>query len=319
MEKEKLKRKLEVIQDLKSRYYIGTQEAWDYLNAVDAVYSLPVEISDKINHEVNPTKYPATPQRVCGLLGTISEICYNALNASIDKQNSPDEIDSNWLPGPIFSEQYKNLEIIGDQSGWAFRLNDKKVIRVLVPFFKDAQSRGITSNREFGGLFIDKLKQGYNLIDSKIIEEDLRAISGFYLDEIVKNLSLIDWEQKLSKENLRKIESDKLFFEEQWCLNCESIIRRILLDQVDHRLEYRREVLCKWLTDNNIEDYQEALDKVQLSIKHRQDNIEQFKELSSIHPSIWLAGEAEERLKHAVFIRHLLGSDKNFIERYLRN
>ena len=50
--KKNLEGKLRAIQDLKSEKYVGTQEAWNYINRVSALYENPKIISEEINREL---------------------------------------------------------------------------------------------------------------------------------------------------------------------------------------------------------------------------------------------------------------------------
>lgn len=49
MKRKKLERMLHAVQDIKSQYYIGTSEAWDFLRSVENIYAIPEQIAQRIN------------------------------------------------------------------------------------------------------------------------------------------------------------------------------------------------------------------------------------------------------------------------------
>ncbi|MEK6861407.1 MAG: hypothetical protein AABY07_05535, partial [Nanoarchaeota archaeon] len=71
MERVKLEKLLENVKEIKSQFYVGTQEAWNTLKALERVYSTVDCVVDKINLKLNGSLKEvcckATPERIWGV------------------------------------------------------------------------------------------------------------------------------------------------------------------------------------------------------------------------------------------------------------
>jgi len=99
-------------------------------------------------------------------------------------------------------------------------------------------------------------------------------------------------------------------------ISLPNIVDRILKDKVDLRLEYRRQILCKYLIDSKIDSYEDAVRIADHRIAIRKDTIEKF-EKGQMPDHIM--NDAKKLFTEAKFIRHIVGSEKNFIKKYLKN
>ena len=91
-------------------------------------------------------------------------------------------------------------------------------------------------------------------------------------------------------------------------------------DQVDHRLENRREILADWIhliRENNPKiDYESLLEEVRSRYKMRQDRLKRLRDLNA-HDAI-ISNEIR-LVKEYEFINRLIKSEKNFINRFLKS
>ena len=95
------------------------------------------------------------------------------------------------------------------------------------------------------------------------------------------------------------------------------IVDRIIHDRYDHKLEYRRQVLCGWLMGfEGIESYEEVVEIMDRNIK---SNNVRYKKLEDLNAPETILENSRRMAQSNKFIRQLLGSEKNFIQRYLKN
>ena len=71
-DKEKLEAKLKGIKELKQQYYIGTQEAKEYMDSFSIIDDNPLNIANVVNHELFDPTYSATSKRVIGVSNILS-------------------------------------------------------------------------------------------------------------------------------------------------------------------------------------------------------------------------------------------------------
>lgn len=339
---------LRAIQDKKSEYgeHVGTKEIFTYLKEVEEVYERPDKITKIINNKLKnsglgPITYEATPERIFGL-----QECLNKGGDIPEPEDVFNEID----PGFYFYQNFPSLRFLhtlnidnrwnGSDEG---PKNNKKTLEenalAIYDIFKYINEKGVNNNSEFGTELINYIREKYEDIEPQI-RENLSFKCSAYVENLIRNLSIVNFEEEMNPQNL--IERQRKNLETRTCLDIstEHIVERLIRDQVDHRLCERRMVLCKWLIDNHAESYEDAVSKCEDSIflnKSRRDMfrdipevIEKMKENSEINnnPETEELGKLLEEgtlgrynryLKSLRFIRQVIGSEKNFINKYLRS
>jgi|SRR3989338_2016435 len=291
MDEEKRKNlegKLKAIQDLKSEHYIGTQASWKYLNRVIALYENPKKVSRAINVRVAEQRtvyYPASPERVLGLLDFLF------LNLLREPKTLEDS--------PIF---YYHQFLCGNGD----KVNLEKLTDFLIPIFANVQEPD-TSNDVFGN---------YALVYSLENLDCKERKRKFFM----RKFTSVNWDYVFSLENLRKIERDLKMYIFYIEINIIDRIKLMERDQVDHRLENRREILADWIhliRENNPKiDYESLLEEVRSRYKMRQDRLKRLRDLNA-HDAI-ISNEIR-LVKEYEFINRLIKSEKNFINRFLKS
>jgi len=318
--KEKLEKRLRVIQDLKNEYYIGTLDTLRFLRNAKKIYEKPKEVSNYINRRLIDSgvlnSYPATPERIVGLCRMFSEASEEA-NLSRDETNSLSEFKDFF---EMIETRNNIINEIDNTPSWEYFCFSNEFFEKncpenkeysLLPYFYEANKNKINSDEAFKKEVINYIKNEEDNDGEIYVPEKFNEV---YL----KNLMDRDWKKELSKAKLIDTEKRILKQEKVHSLNGGKILEKIMRDQVDHRIEYRRMILCKWLEDEGIRDYEEAICKIEGTWKKR---LAMLKELRSdfIAGSFRTKGELKNSIRESKFIRHLLGSDKNFTEKVLRN
>jgi hypothetical protein len=320
--KKRLEGMLKAIQELKSEYYIGSEEAYSYLKNLQQTYELPQKVSDMTNNQLTKTfggnlTYLATPERIVGLENAISAVSLKTVFEEIFlKENRTDLLRKSLRNppqkylnqfSPVFlscrdeNENYYGLIHYSEDIEKNPELL-KKTIEAFKPYFIKANTEGINLDDDFGDIVLSVLKKEYENIRDNIDVNKTFPNCDIFISDLTKNLSNINWKKELSKENLRIYEAHRKK-SEIYCFSCQDIVRRMRKDRVDHRLEYRRAVLCEWLSEHDIKTYENAIkySNYMLTVLNSQKNV------------------SEELKECCKFIRHLVGADKNFIKRYLEH
>ncbi len=303
--KQRLEGMLRAVKDLKGEHYIGTQTAHNSVKAVQRVYSRPVEIADKINEELglNSTHYQATPERLAALARNINEI-------SIDEQASaPKEDDP---PLALYKSTAGDLLSLATYPGIPAYLfgqlpvkEEGDVYNALKQLFIDANTSGVKTNRELGEFIVPYL--------SRMIENRHKPKEKGRVTIVNPTLTKIDWEEASSREKLREYE--RVYSSIAAELDTDEIVERLKRDGLDHRLEYRRQVLAPFLRSYSGTPYTTIIKE----LKDRIEKSESRLERPSIKDSTYVRESEERSLTTKKFLRHLLGSDRNFAERFLRS
>lgn len=292
-----LEGKLWAIQELKAQKYIGTKEAWNYLDRVSALYENPKIIAGSINEELierDSVYYRATPERIMGLSEVFDDIFFS------EDFYSP-ELNSEIL----FYDNYI--------SGKTKERDPKKIANYLYPVFKDIQNPD-TTDRDFGFYIIE-----YSLDKSDFSKKEKE---DFYEKSIT-----YDFYHAFSSENLRNIEKREelyIFFDE---LDIGKRIKRMHGDLVDHRLENRREILCDYLVSFNYGkvylngeelelNYENLREFLMNGLKNKKKRLEELKDIKS---SLAEKEYKERAVKETEFLLTAMAPEKNFINKYLRS
>jgi len=349
MIKEERKRQLmgmlRAIQDKKSEYgeHVGTAEVFRYLKEVGEVYERPNKITRIINNKLKNSgldsiTYEATPERIFGL--------QECLNKAEDFD--PEALFNGKDPGFYFYQNFPSLQFLHIlnidnhwESGNKMPSHNKKTLEenalAIYDLFRFVNKKGVNNNGDFGVGLIDYIREKYEDIESQI-REDLSFKCLAYIENLIKNLSIVNFEEEMDPQNL--IERQRKNIEERGFLDIQTdyLVERLIRDQVDHRLRERRMVLCKWLTDNEVESYEDAISKCEEAISSNEEWSDLFEGLPNVieemkeNPEIdketkemikrleeGTIGRRDRYLKSLRFIRHVIGSDKNFINKYLRS
>ncbi len=307
---------LRAIQDLKEEYYIGTQDAFEYLKNVQRVYSYPEKIADSINEKITSRElsYPATAARVAGLENTINdavdEIEFD-IHMSIERDFDVYKVPSIFLYGKsqiLNLLSYENMFIDA---------NEERV-DAMSYLFADANKLNIQTNPEFGANVVQIIRDSYDATRDEIDTSESYMNSDEFIEKLAGRLLSRDWDNCLSEINLRKMEKEAaraMFF----CLSLEDMVNRLVKDKVENNMEYRRAVLCKWIQDYHIEaqeDYSSLVVAADRSIVGSRRRLKE--DLIKYPENHFIVMQERKNLQRALFIRHVLGREKSFVISYLK-
>lgn len=324
----KLEGKLRAIQDLKAEHYIGTQQAWQYLKELTNIYELPKKIVGSINNEVSKRTnliYPATLENLLGLYHALETIIIKASKTELDEL-----IDSGISE---YSKEFENSEhnrvenvrrlkknpvinlpdfiqdikfIVAYHNGQPIipYYRPQQVIDYLVPIFENAQYP-TTNNNSFG------LEASLEILKDYPLTTQERKVISFLLPQL-------DWNLVFSKESIRKAENgmrENAFYEK---ISIHDRIQRMIRDQVDHKLENRREILADYLslfTDTDT-SYEEIAHLQRELLKERR---KRYQELVSMEIAPELMIEETKRMIEVDKFILITLADKNFAIKFLKN
>lgn len=343
--KKELEGMLKAIQDLKEEYYIGTGDAFEYLKRVRNIYERPKKIAELINERLakeSSITYIASPERVVGLNSCLNRCLASSgieLPSALDyellrhpriylSENFPNfkffgYVDVFDIDVPVIGKMKRHLEKIVKEKGDKYidgvikELNffSGKTVdycaQAFFPFFEFANKENVQTNGDFGIEVISFIKEAYEKIKGKIREDMIDCCSD-YVEILTRDLSVIDWQENLSEEGLKEMERGKLDFNFSFNIRLWDMVEKIKRDCIDHKLEYRRMILCLWLENRKVNNYEEA-------ISSYKSELENFEMLTSRMPEKF-AKEMTTRSRVVLeFLRPLLYSEKNFIEKFLRS
>ncbi len=233
MKDNNLERRLKAIQELKEQHYIGSQEALKYLKSVEALYERPILLSEAINTEIQskrPLRYPATPERIIGLIDTLDKYIHDEDNNEHSKAKKSGRLNEYHIweisreITPLFTNSYE-IAIANEEDFLEVQDN-------LYQLFSSFQYKGIT-DQEFG------------IEASQSILEEQEFFFKESKNGVLEKLTGVDWNHILSKENLRKIETETAY---ALMLNASGLyerMRRVLNDNAHSK----RETVVKTLSD----------------------------------------------------------------------
>ena len=313
MERKDLEAKLRAIQDLKAERYIGTQEAFGYINRAAALYDNPNKMAKAINQylgrklEREQLYYPATAERVVGLMKLFDE-----LSEELEEEKQDDET----LGGIILSEtDYFFLSECDTETLFEYKEGRvKELFNYLKEVFENAQLEGM-DDKEFGEQlakeFIKKFPLGTDRIRELLYHETEQ----------------IDWNYLFSKDNLRKVRAEYLFRTEAAELDVETRTKRILKDQVENRIERKKEIVMAYLTQRRFTSYHDAISTVKRLLEKSEKRLKglENKKFLEGYELLWLMSDPKsviERFKdsyaHLRFVLSCLASEKSFAVKYLQ-
>jgi len=314
MPEKNLEGKLRAIQDLKREKYVGTQTAWNYIKRVNNLYDNPEKVSKAINErleEQGTVHYLATPEKIVGLGYYFPRFLVKANFENYDDSKGDtyeltveDEADDKLGKTPLFS----CIDLITDKRD---DLNVEKLVDYLIPLFLDSQSKDMT-NENFATKAIQYSDHIYG------IDEAVRK-------EVFVKVSSSNWDQLLSVENYRTLESEikrGIFFDE---IKINSRIKLMINDQIDHRLEYRREILTDFIDSMINEEffgdsYEASYDGLRdYNLRYLRESRERLKEfIERNDPKVIIDGE-KSIIEKREFLLLIIAPERNFINKYLKN
>lgn len=309
--KQELEEMLRAVQDLKSEHYVGTQEAYNTIKAMYRMRVFPDEVARIINEQLpnrlgqREITYPATGERVSGLADIL---LYAYKSAGEDFKDLDDDNPEIYLtenfPG-VLSHYYAE---------YTSQDKPKDLADSFLGFFAYANIN-TTNNDDVFGVDVEKyIRIGYNSVRNKI-ENPMIDNCDEFVDNILRNIRNDAWDYELSKKARFKretIERRNIF---SGYLLRDKIVERLINDKYDQRFEYRRQVLCHWLNSQKPFNYKSA---IKLANKQLSNARRILEKLRGKAPEV-IQRNQENLVQSAEFVRHVLGSEKNFIEKYLRS
>lgn len=320
--KRQLQPKLETIKELKREYYVGTMQAKDLLEFRADIATKPDEFSDRINQEIDYSDYKATPERISAIAR-----CFEHFLAPLAMQDEDEPI---YEPGvyfetldallntpesfplihtasnePLTHRMFFRKERDGMELSHIF---DEDVFDFFVAAFENAKQKRVKTDTQMYSATYEMLMAEMDRLSEYVSEEEVKAAKKelrlakhrgnmkFGTKQYVDLVILMD----------RCIKSDVVSY--------SLIVSNLKRDQVEHRLEYRRQVVLRFLDQTRPESYSEAVDFAEKSLAKRKSRYESFISLKVPKSRI----DSSKRLyEGAVFLRQCLASEKRFVEKYL--
>lgn len=312
-------RLLEIVQEIKEEYYVGTLEAFEAVKARSRVYDNPRVLSGYINDRLSSrATYTATPERLAGIIDLLEE--------AQDLHGPWTDIGWSGFPAKITDfVGYANAPcelrylVLGFRKdlGAAF---PEKAERALVSLFVEANRRDIRDDDTFKSWLVADICDFLRLhgpIQSADDEEDI-CENFLPVNEIYP---ILDARPSFHPETLKDIEMVGLRHVNDKYLTLDKRIRRLQYDRLDHRFENRRNILATYLRQvcqgREGISYEKIVEEQDKKILTRRGHIALFEKECGRTSTITM--RTKELLDEAIFVRHLLGSEKNFAIKFLRN
>ena len=305
-----LESKLAAIQDIKNKHYVGSKEAYKIIQDTSKLYLYPEWISTNLNNLLRDSftrlSYPATPARVYGV--------YEIL-----KLNEEIEVDDSFRYVCGATQGLRTFLGSLVHSNCCFSLSadllnpPSSKATLFFPYFFNANKEGLTRDIDFKYCLRNTLEEE---LTENILKIDC-SLRHHARDFIADFLSLFDEIDPtiLSEDYFRKRRAE--LAEEIYYTNIDldKSMVRLFNDKIDHCLEYRREILSTWLSFNRPHDYESALQLIEDKLE--EDKKRLFNQRADPnHPGI---PYSEQMIRNTSFIRHILGSERNFVERFLKS
>lgn len=297
---------LDVVRDVKEEYYVGTQEALEAVRGRMSIYRKPQETADHINSQLPAGNgfYRATPERLAGICKLAQCSPITRLHGSEEPSRLCDLFGEGWTlaSGAVFGP----YSVMGTGAGEAGISSAREIF---VDLFKRANDEGVKDDEAFKEFIALEFYNGErNKIDLQTPEPD--ATSYRFYERVMSHPTDLIFSRKTFLDG----ERDSLGRSDRHSLNLRMISDRIHRDQVDHRFEFRRRFITNYLemtSGQSVEDLTAYEDGV-LSIS--KERLKHFEE--GLSPDCFLNKERSLVRYHA-FVRHLLGSEKNFARKFL--
>jgi len=330
MESGRLERILEHVKEIKSELYVGTKEAWNTIKALERIYFSLDYVVDKINLKLNDFLkkicYKATPERIWGINDSLVE----ATNIDGDNILGFKGEDIRRWAASCGAWRF-NFDQRIEGIGFTYSDDDASLgrsVEFFFPIFLKANEEKISSDTDLGSIFMSILKNDYENIRHKIKEDKLSACDE-YITKFLQELATFDWQEELSRSMFIqhiKYERGTIMDEE---LDIETIVKRVRYDRLDHKIEYRRSILAKFLTGQRIQDFVFEINKIGLlnyvnaqkicvmAVKQHQKTLRilQF-DINNNKEAVKLA---KENIDFYQFILELLAREKNWVDKFLKN
>ncbi len=310
----RLQRMLRDIQRIKAEKpgLVTARDAYNAIKDEHGIYTGPVKITIDINSDVrkrfdNPT-YLATPARITG-------------------------IDTWSLLGPAGGSELEHLSELGGNFFDIYRVacySDEKEQQEIdknyfLPIFLEANSEQISEDHEISSILMQSAQKDYDKIKNKI-SDDKRPEFDRLVRDLCLDFSSHNWYNTLSEEEHMIRQDSKLT--EHFCdqYNQQDMVRRIKTDQVEHRLEYTRGLLdfvlyghlkgrlsslFSMLLGTDQKSWNSLVREYDTKIYNIKESLEKSTDENEIK-------DRTESLENLIFIRRIIGRDKNWIEKELR-
>ncbi|GEM_PF-6708970 len=224
--KQNLKSKLLKIQKVKSELlYLGTKDAWQYLKEVELVEKKPQELSDRINSRLSQTNmYQASPER----LEAISSVFVRGYQVEHDFYDSiPEEQEAAYKNLFNVCMEFSTLQY-NDEKNPKSMLWEDNMIRSLAVIFEQANKYGVKTDKRF-----------FNFLKEQYIPSLMPSLSIPNLFKIQSDIG----EFFSFKKNHDDFKSFQIDFDSNWLLTAAKIVSNLQRDHLDHRWEYRKQIL----------------------------------------------------------------------------
>lgn len=312
--REKHKRKLEEIKRIKedSNYLIGSDDANQMINNYFSIENYPNEaarlINERLEEKIFSVSYRANSGRVNGFFNSIKrgiEFASNKVNP--DRGYDPDKDPSHEVC------KFPGLGILNHRHQIIFDV-PLKTAKLLYPFFKRANLNGITLDADFKECFISDLLIRYGDAKGRL-KSAIRPKADLYIYFLAEFLKNQDWQNELSAETYQEWKNREMEYRTTPALKIEKMVERAFNEMTDNRRDVRKQIVVSWLTLQEAGSYDEAIKRAEIIIKMREESLRKCKE-DGIECII--RGQ-KKQIEHARYIRLCLGSEKSFIEKYLKS
>jgi hypothetical protein len=322
---------LEKIKNYKSRYYIGTSEAYELVQCAQRITENPRYIADRINEIVadkikGELTCRAVPENVTGLFFILQKIYSYAFLKMVNKFNEYSK-DNVWVReklggvtefglGSMFGQVI--FDNLGDRESLWITDKPDTYVSAYSPYFSKANKEEI-GTEDFPGYSqaahaqkLLKLKR--EAVKNTQSQQDKDFFSAYFnaMASIAKRL---DWGKCMSAERHNSEESS-LLSEMYDKVDVNQIAKRIVNDKVENRAEYRRMVVIAWLYNKECKSFEDAAALIERSHRDASARNKKLKKLCA--PQIILENDTTLLCAYN-YILDAVRKDKNFIERFLRS
>ena len=309
-----LSARLDEMKRLKSNQYCGSKDAWEVMQKeralIEGPYNLARNVNQRLEGRFDRLSYPATPERVCGILEIVEGSVEHATK-SLPNYNSP-EFNSDAIPIDYLPRNFPGLRLF-DANSNLYYAKIPKMGRILALVFAHANKEEIYDDERFGKETAHYLLYKYALSRANI-PENLAPLMDKFMEQSLAYMITRDWSHELSCETFQKRQDESRRGVNRG-VNPSYIFRRMQNDRVLHNEEYARQFLGDWLTMSGATDYQDAVKMTELRIKNRKARLEKSSK-DPIRVDVIVAMN-KLMLDEVEFVRELLAKKRRFVEDFL--
>lgn len=306
---------LAAIQELKNEYYIGTGDAFVFLHKYLKIYSNPEGIAKVLNKRLKESglenlSYPATAQRITGIRHTIVNISYE--NPLFTSDNWKEQVK---LKGELIDTESDAFKMLYPDYDF-YSCGIEEVADSFYGAFYLANKLKVNNDHDFGKELTNFYRLKFNEIGKQVKSVSLEIYENMLL--LLRDLESIDWQQALSRQSQIAEERSQIRLIKNDYILLWKMVEKVIKDQIDHKLEYRRMILTKWLEDNECEDFEDAKKTMGIHMFLANNFIRQREK----DPKKTERGRLEhilEHIKRMEFVFRIFNSERRFIEKYLRS